>query len=277
MTSLALPRLVFAPTPLLSALCARQRSLALYALVLAALAAAAAAMMAIDERTLASGIAVWMKPAKFLVSVSVFAATAAWYFGHVRPERRSSPAMRATVATLILAGTFELAWIGWQGAHGLESHFNADTPFFAVMYALMGLFALILTATTLPLAWEIGRRPAAHLTRDFKAALVIGLVLTFVLGAGFGVAISINGGHAVGAETGAVPLFGWNRGGGDLRIAHFVGIHAQQAIPLLAFAIRRRPERLRWRLLAAGTLAYVAVAAGLFWQAMAGLPLFPLA
>ncbi len=54
--------------------------------------------------------------------------------------------------------------------------------------------------------------------------------------------MSQQAGHAVGAEGGQVPLFGWNRSGGDLRVAHFLGIHAEQAIPLLA-ALDREPRR----------------------------------
>ncbi|WP_114951859.1 hypothetical protein [Sphingosinicella terrae] len=276
MTSLALPQTAAKVTAARATLMSRQGTLARYGLGLALLAAAAAAMMAIDPRTLPSGINVWMKPTKFLVSVSIFALTMAWYFGFVRPERRGSPSMRVTAAVLIASGTFELAWIGWQGANGLESHFNVDTPFYALMYGLMGLFALILTATTLPLAWEIARRPAAHVSRDLQAALVIGLVLTFLLGAGFGIAVAVNGGHSVGPEAGAVPVFGWNRSGGDLRIAHFVGIHAQQAIPLLAFAARILPERRRWQVLIVGTAGYVGVAVALFAQAAVGMPLLPL-
>ena len=275
MTSLVQPRAT-APVPFLSVLLSRHRALTLFGLTCLGLAAAAAALQAMDGRTLASGISVWTKPAKFYASVAIFALTTAWYFGHVRPERRRSRAMRITASTIIVAGTLELAWITWQGAQGLESHFNDDTIFFAVMYALMGVFALILTATTLPLAWEIARRPARQLTPHFQAALIAGLVLTFVLGAGFGIAISVNGAHAVGSEAGSLPPFGWNRVGGDLRIAHFVGIHAQQAIPLLAVAVQPLDPSRRRVFLTVGIVLYVAVTLALYNQAAAGLPLFPL-
>jgi hypothetical protein len=146
------------------------------------------------------------------------------------------------------------------------------------MYALMGVFALLLTATTLPLAWEIGRRPAAGLDRDFQAAVVIGLVLTFLLGAGMGGYMSSQSGHSVGLEGGRVPMFGWNRSGGDLRIAHFMGIHAQQAIPMLAAALAATglPVTMRRRLLASGILLFVVATFGLFAMAVAGRPLLPL-
>jgi hypothetical protein len=277
MTSLALRRARFA-VPILADLLDRQRALATYGLAMLGLSVLAVALQAFDPRVLESGINVWVKPAKFLSSVGILAVTAAWFFGYVRPGRRGAPLMRLTVVLLLLAGTFELAWIVWQGANGLESHFNEDTTFYAVMYSLMGIFAVLLVATVLPLAWEIGRRPAPGLSGDFVAALVIGLVLTFVLGGGFGGAIAANGGHAVGPEAGAVPLFGWNRAGGDLRIAHFVGIHAEQAIPILAAltATTGMTARARWATLLGGSLLLTGVALALYAQAAAGLPLFPL-
>lgn len=263
-------------TLLLAELLDRQRTLAVYGLALLILACVPLALQAVDPRTLADGINVWVKPAKFLTSIGIFALTAAWFFGYVRPERRRSWLMRGTAAAVILAGTVELAWIAWQAANGLESHFNNDTAFFSMMYSVMGLFAVVLIGTTLPLAWEIGRRPAAGLPRDFAAAVVTGLLLTFLLGGILGGYMSAQAGHSVGTQGGHVPLFGWNRSGGDLRVAHFLGIHAEQAIPILAFLLAGLGEAARRRLLIAGTAAYAALTLAVFAQAVAGRPLLPL-
>jgi len=261
-------------TPL-AELIARQRPLALYGLALLMLALVGAALQTVDPRVLASGVNVWVKPVKFLVSVGVFALTAAWFFGYIRPERRSALLPRMVVVMLIGAGSLELLWIGWQAGNGLESHFNNDTPFFNLMYALMGLFAVILIGSTLPLAWEIARRPRAGTRPDFIAAVVIGLLLTFLLGGGLGGYMSAQPGHNVGATGGHVPLFGWNRSGGDLRIAHFLGIHAEQAIPILAALASPFAARTRWRLLIGGAAAYAALTVALFVQAVSGAPLLP--
>jgi hypothetical protein len=256
----------------------RQGTLALYGMTLLALSVVTLVLQTLDPRLLDSGVNVWVKPTKFLTSIGIYALTAAWFFGYVRPERRRSPLMRATVAMLIVAGTFELIWIGWQGANGLESHFNNDTPLSSAMYGLMGVFAVLLTGTTLPLAWEIGRRPAEHLRRDFVAAVVIGLVLTFLLGGFLGGYMSSQPGHSVGLEGGRTFLFGWNRSGGDLRIAHFLGIHAEQAIPILAALTAEAGlgQRARWVGLVVGTMAYIALTLGVFAQAVAGRALFPM-
>jgi hypothetical protein len=184
--------------------------------------------------------------------------------------------MRGIAAVLIASATFELGWITWQASHGVGSHFNTSTPLDAAMFALMGLFAIILVGTTLPLAWEIGRRPAPGLDRDFAAAVVIGLLLTFFLGGGMGGYMSANGSHSVGPVGGHVPVLGWNRSGGDLRPAHFLGIHAQQIVPIFAASIVVLPERLRRPALVSGIAAFIAVTMALFGQAVAGQPLLPL-
>ncbi|RSY77485.1 hypothetical protein DAH66_20400 [Sphingomonas koreensis] len=253
----------------------RHPQLTRYGLVLLVLGAIAMALQVLDPRTLASGVNIWVKPAKFLVSVGVFALTTAWFMGYVRPERRGGRLMRFTAWTLIASGSFELLYISFQAAQGQESHFNLSTPFHIAMYALMGIGAVILTATTLPLAWEIVRRPAPGLQRSFVAAVAIGLVLTFVLGGWMGSYMSSQPGHAVGQVGGGVPVFGWNRLGGDLRIAHFFGIHAEQAIPLLGAAAAGLPTRLRWSAILGGSAIYAALTIGVFLQAVAGRALVP--
>src|SRR5687768_10008566 len=102
-----------------SALVARQPLLAVYGFGLLLLAIPLLALQLVDPRTL-NGISVWVKPVKFLVSVGVFALTAAWFFGYIRPERRKALLPRAVVAMIIGAGSLELAWIGWQASQGLE-------------------------------------------------------------------------------------------------------------------------------------------------------------
>lgn len=266
------------PRSIIAELLVRQRTLAIYGLSCLLLSLVAVGLQLVDPRLLESGVNIWVKPAKFFSSVGILALTAAWFFGYVRPERRASRLMRATVAVLIVAGTFELVWISWQAANGLESHFNHSTPFYDGMYALMGVFAVLLVGTTLPLAWEIGRRPAQGLSRDFIAAVVIGLLLTFLLGGMLGGYMSAQSGHSVGLDGGRTFMFGWNRSGGDLRVAHFLGIHAEQAIPILAALTGAAglSKGARWAALLVGASVYSALTLAVFAQAVAGRPLFPM-
>jgi CHASE2 domain-containing sensor protein len=92
-----------------------------------------------------------------------------------------------------------------------------------------------------------------------------------------GFALSINGGHAVGVPDGGPGLFfvGWSTTGGDLRIAHFVGLHALQVLPLLVALLAQRSvaDALRTRIVWSVGLGYLGIVLLLTWQAMRGQPL----
>ncbi len=107
--------------------------------------------------------------------------------------------------------------------------------------------------------------------------MVLGLILTTVLGTAAGVAISVNGGHWVGAsptDAGGLPVFGWTRAGGDLRVAHFFGLHAMQILPIAGWLIARwRPDATRLVWLAASALTALTVYT--LVEALAGRPFLP--
>lgn len=218
-------------------------------------------------------VSVWLKPSKFYFSIGVFIATTAWFFGYVRPERRRSLLATGIVVVLLATATFELAWISWQGARGEASHFNFSTPLASRMYALMGIAAVLMIATTLPLAWEIARRPLPMMGSAYRLAVVMGLVLTFLLGGTAGGLISQNGSAAVGAHASAIPLFQWNQIGGDLRIAHFLGVHAQQALPFCGWIIGLAGIRRPRVAVVVAALGYSALTMAALLHAFAGRPL----
>jgi hypothetical protein len=95
---------------------------------------------------------------------------------------------------------------------------------------------------------------------------------------------SIFGAHSVGVEDGGpgLPFIGWSTEGGDLRVAHFFGLHAMQALPLLALALtlsavrrRTRPGQ-RTAVVIIGGLAYVGWIMLLTWQALRSQPVLAL-
>jgi hypothetical protein len=259
---------------MLRTLFSRQPVLAGYGLLLFAGLAVTLVLKAVDPRQL-DGVDVWVKPAKFFLSVGVYSLTLAWFFGYVREERRDRVNMRFVIWTTVLLMSFEIFWITWQAGHGARSHFNISTPFTFAMYGLMGASIVITIIGLLVLAWEIARRPVAGLRPDYVAAVVLGLVLTFVLGGGLGGYMSSQTGHSVGAEGGHLVIFGWNRHGGDLRVAHFFGMHIMQALPLLMAAVAPLPKSVRWGVLAAGVMASIGVTLFAFVQAVHGQPFLP--
>lgn len=238
-----------------------------------ALAAAATAAAVVDPRRLA-GEPVWAKPAKFGLSLAVFALTWQWGLGLVHADQRDSPALHAAARTLVAAAALELTWITGQAARGEASHHNTVDPLHTAILAVMGVGAVVLIATDVPLAWAIARHPAPGTDDALRLAAVLGLGLTTVLGGAFGVALGAHGGHTVGADAGeALPVVGWRRGAGDLRVAHFLALHAAQGLPLAAAALVRCPApsaRVRLALVVAMAAAWAAGAIAAFAQARAG-------
>lgn len=191
-----------------------------------------------DERTL-RGVNVWLKPMKFALSLGVLAWTTAYFSALVQPERRRALALVRWA--LIGAATFELAYIMLQAALGQASHYNVGTPLRAALYQLMGLGALMLTGTQALLAWLVARHARPGVAPAFRLAVVTGLGMAFVFGTAAGIPLSI----AQPPDASALPLFGWHLRG-DLRPAHFVGLHAVQLLPLFgAWAVARDEPRSR--------------------------------
>jgi hypothetical protein len=210
----------------------RERRLAIFGFTLLALLVPLALAWGVDDRTL-RGANVWIKPMKFALSLGLFALTTAWFVGHLLPVARRLRAVDTIVWVLIGSASFELAYIALQAGLGTGSHYNVGDALHATLYSLMGLGALALTATQPALAWLLWRHADPRRAPAYRLAVVIGLVLTFVLGASVGGLLS----GMQPPETAALPVVGWSMAGGDLRPAHFLGIHAQQALPLVGLAV----------------------------------------
>ena len=242
--------------------------------LLAGLCLAAAA---VDPR-LFNGISVWVKPFKFYLSIAVYFATLIWFARWLPESYWKQASGRIMVAIPALAALFEMVYITVQAALGQASHFNVSTPFHATMYSLMGFGATSMVAVLVWMAFAIVRRH--RFTDPMVAAIAIGLVLTFVLGGGFGGYLGSQAGHWVNApatDAGGLMLFKWTTQGGDLRVAHFFGMHAMQALPLFALMIgkllpRASSESLRFAYVIAFACAYSALSTATFLQAINGQP-----
>jgi hypothetical protein len=88
--------------------------------------------------------------------------------------------------------------------------------------------------------------------------------------------LPIAGAHTVGAPDGGrgLPVTGWSADHGDLRIAHFLGMHGLQVLPVLAWSIGRRrapaSERTQRNLIFAAATSYLALFGLVLWQAFRG-------
>ena len=169
----------------------------------------------------------------------------------------------------------EISYIVWRASRGEASHFNIETPIASMLYSLMAVGAVTITATSLVLAYGIARKDAPSAPPVFRLAAIIGLVLSFVFATVNGMAMGTNLSHFVGQppmDGSSVPIFGWSLAVGDLRVAHFLGLHAQQVIPF-AGAVLAGMNVARGRLvLIAFSVAYAALTLFTFVQALQGRP-----
>jgi hypothetical protein len=253
------------PGAWLAACLRQQRALTLFALLMAAAMLPAAVAWGLDERSL-RGVNVWAKPLKFLAATSLFAITTAWFIGLLPESRWRSAPVRVVAWVIIAFGGAEISYIVLQAALAQASHYNFSNALHIALYSAMGVGAMAMTATQPLLAWQIARHGRPDLQPTWRAAVVVGLVLTFALGAGAG---GLLGSMQPPAGAG-LPVVGWHLAGADLRPAHFLGLHAQQLVPLAGLALLGlRPRAGAW-VLGAFTLVYIALWALAVQRGLAG-------
>jgi hypothetical protein len=234
--------------------------------------------LAIDHRVI-TGMPAWMKPAKFAISSAIYAATVAWLLGYVEIWPRTMRNAGRTIAAVLI---LEVAIIDIQAARGTTSHFNFNTPLDGILFGVMGTAILILWLASIVVMLALFRQRFHDRAWGWTLRLAM---LISVIGSGtgglmtrptaeqvaerrMGHPVVLNGGHTVGAMDGGpgVPVVGWSRDHGDLRIPHFMGLHAIQLLPLLFWLTRRRSVGMAWTYAA----SYGALFGILLWQALRG-------
>lgn len=238
------------------------------------------AVMASGDPRQFQGTGTWVKPMKFQASVGVLLLTVAWFYGNLDAAARRRWPSLVMACALVVAGGFEVFWITWQGAQQVRSHFNIDSRLASLMYQLMGVGALVLTLSQIWLAVRIARHGNLP-PGTYRASVVISLVLTGILGTLTGAMISIYNTHWVGGaptDAGGLPVFGWVRDGGDLRVAHFFGMHVWHILPLAGAALTAMGLRGRvgTGIVVVLAFAYAGLTVGTMLEAMAGQPFLPM-
>jgi hypothetical protein len=249
------------------------------ALLMSAAFVASAAGIFLDPRII-GGAPAWMKPAKFAISVAIYSATIAWLYQYIEIWPRWK---QVFAWTLSIVGIAEVLLIDVQAARGTISHFNVATPKDQLIFGVMGLMILFLWLASAGVAVALFKQSFADQTWGW--ALRLGMLLSVIGSTSGGLMIpptpaqteSIRAGHpqAVGAHTvGApdggpgLPGVGWSSEHGDLRIPHFLGLHAIQIIPFFGWlAARRRASVGAVFVIAASYLSLMLI---LVWQAMRG-------
>ncbi|MEU5532672.1 hypothetical protein [Streptomyces sp. NPDC020362] len=244
--------------------------------------------LVVDDRVLA-GAPIWAKPFKFSVSFAAYCLSLAWMLSFLPGSRRVGRWAGTVVA---LTSLVEMVIIIGQAARGRRSHFNYATPFDEALYNTMAVTVAVLWTATLVVAVLLLRARIAD--RASAWAMRSGIVLALA-GAAVGFRMAqpapgqrrgvsqVVGAHSVGVPDGgpSMPLTGWSTTGGDLRIPHFVGLHALQLLPALVMVLtvlaprfpRLADDRVRLRLVLLGSGAYAAAFGLVLRQALQGRPL----
>ncbi|MGS0688309.1 hypothetical protein ACVBEQ_24650 [Nakamurella sp. GG22] len=261
------------------------RPLFMLATAMAVLAAVAAVGLIVDDRTI-TGLPLWAKPLKFALSVGIYGVTFSWLIGQLRRGRRVAW-WAGTIAAVLLG--VEMVIIVGQALRTMTSHFNVGTALDSAMFSVMGTSIAVVWAATLVISVVLFASPGPDPARNLAiragalisvAGMALGFLMTIPTAAQLQDFQGIAGAHTVGLPDGGpgLPLLGWSTVGGDLRIPHFVGMHALQLLPVLLIVLelgsRRvavlRDSTLRAQLVGLAAVGYAAVVALVTWQALRG-------
>jgi len=242
--------------------------------------------VAVDHRVI-TAMPAWVKPAKFMVSSAIYSFTLVWMLGFVRGHRRL---VAASAWITVVAIVVEDALIALQAARGTTSHFNFSTPLNTAIFGVMGamtvglwsgcfLVGVALLLQKLPdpaIAWSLRLGVLLALVGMSIAFFMVTPTAAQLTAAQAGGGAPIIGAHTVGRADGGpgLPFLGWSTTAGDLRVAHFLGLHGLQVLPLVAFAVTRRLRRFHPRaqvaLVVIAGMAYLGFDLLLAWQALRG-------
>lgn len=260
------------------------------AVAMTALTIVAIGGLIVDERTI-TGAPAWAKPFKFAVSIAIYAVTWSWLASLINMWKRT---VRLLSAVLVAMLAVEIVIIVGQMLRGTTSHFNFTTALDAALFSIMGASIVTVWVGTFGLTvllLRTGLRDTADKWAIRLGALVAlaGLGLAFLMTGPTAQQLAamkadqgtgILGAHSVGVPDGGpgLPILGWSTTGGDLRIPHFIGMHALQVLPLFALALgllatrwpRLRSELVRTRLVFTAVGGYAGLVALVTWQALRG-------
>lgn len=175
----------------------------------------------------------WYKPFKFSVSIFLYSWTMAWICYYL-------PSFNLTMfnmAVILLLG-FEILYIALQSGRGQMSHFNKSTPFYSLLFNLMAIAATLVVLYTAYIGWLFITNTYPSLPEYYVWSIRLGIII-FVIFSFEGFMMGSRLSHTVGGSDGSagIPVLNWSKSYGDLRVAHFIGMHALQMLPLLSFYI----------------------------------------
>lgn len=227
----------------------------------------------IDQRQFLNA-PIWQKPLQFHLALGTYIITLA-FFARYLPHGITTRKWRIYAGVVAFCILAELVWVGGAATFGTASHFNTDDVIMGTIYGLMGLFAVILTSPSLVMGVAIWRNKHTGLNPALHLSIALGLLLTFLLTLIAAGTMSSMPGHLIGTATTheSVPILGWSREVGDLRVGHFFATHALHILPIIGLIAARAltPSTARATVWLSAA-AYVALIAFAMIQAFQGRP-----
>lgn len=263
-------------------------ALASAGLAFGVMAVMCAALAVLDPRLLANGENIWLKPVRFALAFAIHLLTLVWIAKLTGRDEVRDDLFKWGVRLHIIIAVIEFACIALQAGRGVPSHFNLATEFDRLVFTIMGLGTAGLMLGFLLMIAGLLRRPG----NAFAAACAVAGIVFAVLGGLVGVImvmpdasqaallkagqqLSMVGNHAVGEPSQMkVPFFGWDRIVGDWRVPHFIGLHAMQLFPLLAWLHLRRPGQASFGPLGITCAGYALLFAWSVWLTISARSVF---
>jgi hypothetical protein len=211
------------------------------------------------------GVNAYYKPFKFAFSTFLFAWTMAWYCHYL-----SNFNVGLYNWTVIILLGFEIIYIALMASKGQTSHYNVSTPFHSAMFSIMALAASWVTLHTAYIGFLFFQQSFPELPAYYVLAIRLGIIL-FTIFSFEGFAMGARLSHSVGAinDNSNWFILGWSKTVGDLRVAHFIGMHALQVLPILSFYVLKNTKATIFLSVLYGMLALMVLI-----QALQGKSLF---
>jgi len=212
------------------------------------------------------GVSRWLKPMKFYLSVGLMTWTMGWLLYYLSNTRK----VRQYSWLIVFTMFFENGLILLQSIRGTTSHFNIKTATDIMIFNFMGILILIFTVTCILICIAFFRQQHFNISSPYLWAIRLGLLFFIFSSLEGGMMIGMMK-HTVGAADGTpgIPLLNWSKEYGDLRIAHFLGIHSLQVLPLIGFYLAKSKKQV----ILASVVFFICVMV-VFVQALRGIPLF---
>ncbi len=215
-----------------------------------------------------SEVNAWIKPIKFFLSIAVFAFTMAVYVSLLQNQEQ----VNLYVWSFIIWLSIEVLLITYQSSRGKKSHFNIETPFDNLIYGIMGIAIFAIVIHTFYITILFFTQKEFTISPEMVLAIQLSFIMMVIFALeGFAMIPIFK--HTVGGEdnSAGIPIVNWSKNFGDLRVAHFFGIHALQLIPILCYFLAKTKKEV----IIICTLYFVFVTFTLI-QALQGKPLIKL-